>query len=267
MPSPFPGMNPYLEQDDVWHNFHEQFCVACQDLLVPQVRPTYIVKLDDHVYIHELPAGERRLLGRADVSLASAMPSLGKSESSAAIANAPAYGRIQPAIDIERESYIEIRDRKSRELITVIELLSPSNKKSGPDREQYLAKRRQVLASPVHLVEIDLLRGGLQMPLEDLPRCDYCAVVSRVDERPRVGIWPIGLRESLPVVPVPLRAPDPDAALDLRRIVDRIYDAAGYEDYLYSGSPQPPLRPEDAEWSKRFVPGASRSALDNTGMP
>jgi hypothetical protein len=248
-------MNPYFEQDDVWHNFHEQFCVVCQDLLVPQVRPAYIVKLDEHVYIHELPATERRLLGRADVSLASAMPLPGRPAAGAAVANAPAYGRIPPAVDIERESSLEIRDRKSRELITVIELLSPSNKKPGPDREQYLAKRRQVLASPVHLVEIDLLRGGLSMPVEEFPKCDYCVVVSRMDERPRVGIWPIGLRDLLPVIPVPLRAPDADASLDLRRIVDRIYDAAGYDDYLYAGSPQPPLRSEDAEWAEGFVPG------------
>ena len=253
MPSPFPGMNPYLEQDDVWHNFHQQFCAVCQDLLVPQVRPAYIVKLDEHVYIHELPASERRLVGRADVSLASAAPRPGGSAGTA-VANAPAYSRIPAAVDVERESFVEIRDRKTRELITAIELLSPSNKKSGPDREQYLAKRRQIFASSVHLVEIDLLRGGVQMPLDEFPGCDYYALVSRMEERPRVGVWPIGLRDPLPRIPVPLRNPDPDAWLDLREIVDRVYDSAGYEDYLYSGSPQPALRPDQAAWAEAFVP-------------
>ena len=70
MPSPFPGMNPYLEQDYVWHDFHEQFIPLCRQLLVPQVRPGYIVRLDEHIYIHELPSEERRFLGRADLGVA-----------------------------------------------------------------------------------------------------------------------------------------------------------------------------------------------------
>lgn len=110
-----------------------------------------------------------------------------------------------PVVEIERESFVEIRDRRTRELITVIELLSPANKKPGPDREQYLAKRRQVLASPVHFVEIDLLRGGVRMPLEDFIECDYYAMVSRAEERPRAGVWAVSLADRLPEIPVPLR--------------------------------------------------------------
>src|SRR5262249_38575067 len=147
------------------------------------------------------------------------------------------------------------RDRNSRELITVLELLSPSNKKSGPDREQYLAKRRQLISSPVHLVEIDLLRGGPRLPVEDLPDCDYYALVSRVEERPRVGIWPVRLRDRLPVIPIPLRSPDPDARIDLQEVLHHLYDAAGYEDYIYTGAPQPPLHPQDAAWARELLPG------------
>lgn len=253
MPSPFTGMNPFLEQDDVWHNFHQQFCSVCQELLVPQVRPGYIVKLEEHVYIHELPAAERRLLGRAEVSDSTTKVREDK-PSGVAVLNAPAYGRIPAAVEIERESFIEIRDRRTRELITVIELLSPSNKKPGPDREQYLAKRRQLFASPVHFVEIDLLRGGPQMPLEEFPGCDYYALVSRAEDRPRVGVWPIGVRDPLPEIPVPLRTPDGDARIDLRKVLDRVYDAAGYEDYVYGSLPQPPLHTDDASWAEQFVP-------------
>jgi len=252
-------MNPYLEQDDVWHNFHQQFCSVCQELLVPQVRPGYIVKLEEHVYIHELPAAERRLLGRADVSVSMLKPRADK-PAGAAVLSAPAYGRIPAAVDIERESFIEIRDRKTRELITVLELLSPLNKKSGSDREQYLAKRRQLFASPVHFVEVDLLRGGSQMPVEDFSGSDYYALVSRAEDRPRVGIWPIGLRDPLPEIPIPLRTPDGDAHLDLRKVLDRVYDAAGYEDYVYGSLPQPTLRTEDVSWADQFVPKQQRSA-------
>lgn len=253
MPSPFPGMNPYLEQDDTWHDFHERLIPHISDVIVPQVRPSYIVKLDEHVYIHERSAAEREFLGRTDVSVTRGdTPS--PPRPSAPVLEAPVHGRIPAAIDVERLSLVEIRDRRNRELITVLEVLSPSNKRPGPDREQYIAKRRQLFASSVHFVEIDLLRGGPRLPLEDLPDCDYCILVSRAEERPRVGIWPLRLRERLPVIPIPLRAPDADARLDLQEALNHLYDAAGYEDYIYTGAPQPPLHPDDAAWARQFLP-------------
>jgi hypothetical protein len=252
MPSPFPGMNPYLEQDDAWHTFHRHFCALCVEILVPQVLPFYFVKLGAHVYIHEPPAGERRFLGRGDVTLGHTRPA--SSPPASAVQEAPHYGRLPTDIDFEHVSYVEIRDRRSRELVTVVELLSPSNKQPGPDREQYLAKRWQLLRSNVHLVEIDLLRGGPRLPLEDLPDCDYCVMVSQVEQRPKVSLWPIRLRDRLPSIPIPVRAPHPSASLDLQEMLHRLYDVGGYEAYIYSGTPQPPLSPEDAAWAKQFLP-------------
>jgi hypothetical protein len=134
-----------------------------------------------------------------------------------------------------------------------VELLSPSNKYAGPDREQYLAKARQLQRSWVHFVEIDLLRGGPRMPWLDMPQCDYCVVVSRVEEWPRAGIWPIGIRDRLPEIPIPLRRGDPDARLDLQQIMHRIYDAAGYEYRIYSGPLEPALSAADAAWAEQFL--------------
>src|SRR5208337_5364314 len=114
MPSPFPGMNPYFEQAAHWLDFHSEFLSALRRLLAPQVAPKYIVQLEEHIYIHDLP----------------------------------------PEQDVEKVPFLEVRDRQGRELVTAIELLSPSNKRSGEDREQYLAKRRELLRSPAHLVEI-----------------------------------------------------------------------------------------------------------------
>jgi hypothetical protein len=188
LPSPFPGMNPYIEQDDAWHDFHERFLPLAAERIGAQVLPRYIVKIDEHIYIHENPQEPR----------------------------------------IERLCFLEIRDRRSRELITVVELLSPSNKRAGPDRDQYLAKRSQVLASSAHLVEIDLLRGGAPMPAANRPPCDYSAMVSLVEERPDAAFWPIGLRDRLPVIPIPVRAQDPSAWLDIQEILDHIYDTGGY---------------------------------------
>lgn len=255
MPSPFPGMNPYLEQEEVWQDFHQSFIPLARELLAAQVRPAYVVKIEEYLFIHELSAEERSLLGRSDVSLKdSAVAGFQPRTATGAAATAPYYARIPQAVDTERHSYLEIRDRQGRELITVIELLSPSNKRIGADRETYVSKRRQLLASGVHLVEIDLLRGGPRMPMEDLPDCDYYAIVSRVEDRPRVGVWPIRLRDQLPKIPVPLRGDDPDAKLDLQAALHRIYDAAGYQDYIYQGRPQPPLHPTDAAWAQQFFP-------------
>jgi hypothetical protein len=162
-----------------------------------------------------------------------------------------------PPVDVERLSFVEIEDRQSRQLVTAIELLSFSNKYAGPDREQYLAKRGRLLASAAHFVEVDLLRGGPRMPVQDLPECDYYAMVSRVEERFSAGLWPILLPDRLPIIPIPLRPPHSDARLDLQEILHRIYDAAGYEDYVYLGQPQPRLTPDRASWAQQFIPRTS----------
>src|SRR5262249_11882003 len=159
-----------------------------------------------------------------------------------------------PTVDVERSSLLEIRDRRNRQLITVIEVLSPSNKRPGPDREQYVAKREQVLHSSTHFVEIDLLRGYERMPMEPLPECDYCVMVSRVEHRLRAGLWPIRLRERLPAIPIPLRSQDKDLRLDLQEVLHRVYDAAGYENYIYDSTPEPALNPEDEAWARQFLP-------------
>jgi hypothetical protein len=157
------------------------------------------------------------------------------------------------AVDVERHPFLEIRDRENQSLVTVIEVLSPSNKNPGPDRQLYLAKRRQILAAGAHLVELDLLRGGPRLPLAGMPACDYCTIVSRREEQPQAGIWPTALRDALTPLPIPLRHPDPDAILDIKAVLENVYDAAGYEDYLYHREPQPPLNEEDATWARGLV--------------
>jgi hypothetical protein len=255
MPSPFPGMNPYFEQDDVWHDFHERFIPAAAAMIEEQVGPEYIVKIDEQMYIHEPWAEERRLHGRSDVSVAEVRET---SPAESATIAAPAVVEL-PVVDVERHSFLEIRDRRSRRLITVIEVLSPSNKAPGPDREQYLAKRGRTFASSAHLVEIDLLRGHGRMPMTDAPDCDYCILVSRAAERPRAGVWPLQLRDPLPTIPIPLQPGDADVQLDLQRLLQRVYDAAGYAKYIYDESPQPPLSPEDAAWAAEQIAKDERS--------
>jgi hypothetical protein len=216
MPSPFPGMNPYFEQAAHWLDFHSEFLSALRRLLAPQVAPKYIVQLEEHIYIHD----------------------------------------VLPEQDVEKVPFLELRDRQGRELVTAIELLSPSNKRSGEHREQYLAKRRGLFRSPVHLVEIDLLRGWTPMHKEGWPQGDYSVMVSRAEKRPDADFWPIRLRDRLPVIPIPLRPPDAAAQVDLQEALNRAYDGPGYEHFIYRGEPEPSLPANDAAWARQFVPAS-----------
>jgi hypothetical protein len=244
-------MNPYLEQNDTWEDFHHSFLIHAREALTGQVGPNYLVKIEVRLILHELSAEERRFIGRADVGVI-APPTAASSASSPAAFAAPVELQL-PAVEVERHSSIEIRDRRNRRVVTVIELLSPSNKAPGSDRDDYLAKRRQVLAGMTHLVEIDLRRGGKRPTPPELPACEYYVLVSRYEQRPKLLFWPFGLRQRLPVVPIPLLAPDPDAALDLHAVLDRTYDAAGYGKYIYGESPDPPLSAKDEAWARTFA--------------
>jgi Protein of unknown function (DUF4058) len=252
MPSPCPGMNLYLEHADVWQDFHQSFIPLLRQLLSEQVRPKYLVKIEEQIFIHELPDDQRQLIGRGDMTVSRAdVDSIGIA---VVLLEAPAIGRVPLSVDVERHAFLEIRDRANRQLVTVLELLSPSNKRPGPDREQYLAKRQQWLTSSIHLVELDLLRGGPRLPIENSPPCDYCVMVSRYEDRPNVGLWPLGLRDKLPTIPIPLLAQE-RVVLDLQSALHQVYDAAGYEDYIYTHEPIPPLQGVDVEWAQRLIAG------------
>ena len=139
MPSPFPGMNPYFERETIWKDFHDSYLMTIRNHLVPQVKPNYIVKLGENLFIHEPSAEERLLAGHGDVSLSHANGN-GLDPVAGVAVLSPTKIRI-PSVDIEEHVFLEIRDRENLDLVTVIEMLSPSNKKPGADREQYLAKR------------------------------------------------------------------------------------------------------------------------------
>lgn len=259
MPSPFPGMNPYLEQEDVWHDFHQRFPVVASDLLAAQVDPRYIVRIDQHTFIHELSSEERQPFGRPDVFLAPSSAYTSEQTGAGTALEEPIQVWL-PSVDVVRQPFIEIRDRQNRRVVTVIELLSPSNKYAGSDREQYLGKRANLLRSNTHLVEIDLLRGGPRLPHYGKVATEYAVFISRWEKRPQAGVWPIRLRERLPVISIPLQAPDPDVMLDLQVILDRIYDASRYGTSIYEGQPSPALSREDAAWAQQFLPPSQRTA-------
>ena len=247
-------MNPYLEQHAVWQDFHQRMITHISEALTGQVRPQFSVKIEESVFIHEPSSEERRRrLARPDVAVFK-NPRRG----TIAVAEAPttsvaALIASLPDIELEKHSFIEIRDRHSRDLVTMIEVLSPSNKQYGPDREQYLAKRTLFFHSDVNVVEIDLLRSGPRLPLTGVPECDYCLMVSRPAMRPDVQAWAVTLRNPLPTIPIPLRGTSPDATLNLQALLHEVYDAAGYEDYLYDTPPELPLPEAEAAWAGQLL--------------
>jgi len=258
MPSPFPGMNPYLEHPNIWHDFHESFIPALRGELARQVSPRYRVRIDEHVYIRELSAEERKLVGKPDLSV---VPGVGNpSGSSTATIEAPITIEHPIAIEEIRLSYLKVIDGNSKDVVTVIEILSPSNKDPGADRDHYLDKRNRLLRTPTHYVEIDLLRAGPRMPDVKVPPCDYLITVSRWENRPYAGCWPIGLRDPLPPIPIPLRNGDADAIVDLKGVIDSVYDTAHYEPDIYEDSPKPALAADDATWASQVIAKIGRTS-------
>lgn len=252
MPSVFPGMDPYLEGPR-WPGFHLHLTGEIQAFLVPQLRPKYVVDAERRVYVEYDPEDELRSI-QPDIAIADEEPSrrLGRTGTAAIVE--PVVLTVPVPVE-HREAYLSIQLRETREVVTVLEILSPSNKRPGSDgRREYLRKRDEVLESKTHLVELDLLRGGDRLPtVQPLPDGDYFALVCRGNRRPRVEVYAWGLRTPLPTIPIPLVGPDPDASLDLQAVFTAAYDRAGYDYSLdYEASLYPPLRDADRAWAKNL---------------
>jgi hypothetical protein len=127
--------------------------------------------------------------------------------------------------------------------------------KRGDGRQEYLAKRCRILLSPAHLLEIDLLRQGQRVPMQKpLPAALYFIFLSRAERRPITEIWPISLKEPLPVVPIPLLPGDQDGALDMQQVFTTTYDLLGYDLALdYTQPPEIPLTKEDVAWAEALL--------------
>lgn len=173
MPSPFPGMNPFLEQNDTWEDFHLDFITRAREMLAGSVGPNYLVKVEARLYVHELSEDERRFFGKADIGLTT-RSSMEPTSAAPATLAAPML-LFLPSVEVQRQPYLEIRDRRNRRLVTVLEVLSPSNKDPGQDQSAYLSKRAALLASHTHFVEIDLRRGA---SVHSRPCCRHATTTS-----------------------------------------------------------------------------------------
>jgi hypothetical protein len=250
MSSPFPGVDPYLERQGFWSDFHATFITYWREAVADLLPDTYEARIDERVNLVEV---------RPEKKIKRIEPDLAVTKNpSAPAASAPVpatVGTLEPVtiplvIEDERhETYIEILHRPERALVAVLELLSPSNKEE-PGHAAYLAKRNTLLNHNVHLVELDLLLAGNRLPLaEPLPPAHFYALISRSDRRPDCNVYAWSVRQRLPAIPIPLLAPDPDVWLDLAALFATVYQRGRYRRSIdYSGAPPTALDQADRDW-------------------
>ena len=248
-------MDPYLEHPQSWPNFHHRLITAIAIDLAPQLRPKYRVVVEEAIY--QTQEQDSLLVGIPDVAVQKSARSAA-SVSSSAEAGVPIAQPLVvelPMPEVIRQGYLEIREVATSEVVTVIEVLSPTNKRPGEGRKTYEAKRQTLLASAPNLVEIDLLRQW--EPLLKLPtdiRSHYRILVSACDSRPRASLYAFNLADVIPAFPLPLATGDVEPIVNLQKLVGDIYDQSGYDMVInYQDNPIPALSNEDNAWLTEWL--------------
>lgn len=253
MPSPFPGMDPYIEGQR-WDDFHSDLVPVMRELLIPQVRPRYTVSVERYVFLvyEDEERSVEHYAPDASVVHSGDLPESGGAGSVAILE--PHVLTLPMPSDI-RQKFLVIRSRERHEVAALIELLSPWNKRAGDGQTEYLQKRANYLRTETHIIEIDLLRGGTRLPMiEPLPSGDFFAFIGRWQRRPKVDVFAWTLRDCLPKIPIPLKEGDDDVWLDLQEALNRTYDRGGYDYALdYGQEPSPPLTPDARTWARSLV--------------
>lgn len=261
MPSPIPGMDPFLEDPAVFPDLHDNLIAEMRNAINAQLPPPYYARSASRVWVEP---SQRRVGPDVNV-LRPERPGAG-SASPAPVATASARLPVVVRIPLEehRQTYLDIYAKPGEErLVTTIEILSLTNKISGGEgRPQYLQKQREVLGSKVNLVEIDLLRGGqhttavrLEDALAKAGPFDYHICVRAFEEPTDFVIYPISLGERLPVLGIPLLPGDGAVPVDLQLLLDRCYDSGLYQRSIsYTHRvPAPPLRTEQTAWIEQLL--------------
>ncbi|MEZ4712882.1 MAG: DUF4058 family protein [Caldilineaceae bacterium] len=261
MPSPFPGMDPYIEGQE-WMSFHAEFCVEIARQLRPLLRPRYLA-LTVRRFVTDTPE-DLAITSKSD----SVYPDVGVVERSpvplpqhegftAVLEPTLQAATLMP--EMVPQYAVEIRDVEERRLVTLIEVLSPANKR-GEGYQEYVEKRTRILLSTTHLLEIDLLRNGSRVPMRDeLPESPYFVFLSRWQRRPITDIWEVGIDQTLPTVPIPLLPADKDVALDLQLAFTTVYDSIGYDLLLdYTRPADVPLKGKAAKWAAERLASTSK---------
>jgi Protein of unknown function (DUF4058) len=258
MPSPFPGMDPYLESPEIFPDFHDSFITYLREALQAGLPAPYFAALGRRVWI-EL---SRRSIDPDVEVRRGPSPSPARSEAAQAVA-------VADRSDEFREPFIEIytRSEGGKRLVASIEVLSLANKTAGEHgRDLYRKKQKELLESCVHLIEIDFLRGGehttavpLELARDVCGAFDHHVSVRPFDELDAFPLYPIRLEDRLPPIGIPLLPGDPAVTLDLQAIFDRCHDAGPYAREVRYGEDRiiPPLDPAQAAWAATLLPAGA----------
>ena len=262
MAGPFPGMDPYIEAQANWPDFHNSLIAEIRNSLGVRLPDDYVARVDERIEIADFegPTGPSY---RPDVLIA--REGWGGPSSQGSEGGGTAVATIEPITvavldhhpDEIRVTWVEVRRLPDMELVTAIEVRSPVNK-TGSSQLAYLAKRHALHTRKVNTVEIDLLLGGYRLPTwPKLSTGHYFAVVARGPALPNAEVYGWTVRHRLPTIPIPLRGPDPDVPIDLQELVNRVYDLGRYRRTLHHNQALPevtPIHPEDRAW----VEGAAK---------
>lgn len=261
MRSPFPGMDPYLERH--WGDLHSELVSLARTALNGALPPDLLARVEERVVVDRVDMDRLRVI-YPDVHVyedPTAQPTAGRGATAGQALAEPIV--LEYDIEEHTETFITIIDAEGGELVTVIEVLSPSNKLSGDGRDQYRRKRDELEQARVNLVEIDLIRRGswreLLAPLVPPERIEstYRVITRRHHPRRRAELYPISLRHRLPIIAVPLRPADADVPLDLQSLLDQAYKNGRYDRTRYDLPLDPPLAGEDAKWAAELLKSRS----------
>jgi hypothetical protein len=257
MKSPFPGMDPYVEPH--WEDVHTSLIGDTRRALNRSLPQGLVARVEERVAVEADDQRSRRIA--PDVRVFS--PSTADPNEGAGGVVIEAPFKLVVDLDPILERFIRIIDQDGT-LITVIEFLSPSNKQK-PGLDGYLEKRDELLASGVHVVEIDLVRAGDWRAVMRPERCPadalstYRATVRVTGAKPGGYLFPIHLREAMPAVPIPLRPGEQAVRLPLQALFEGVYEDGRYDQTLDYASPlDPPLHPEDADWADQLLRTAGK---------
>ena len=251
----FPGMNPYLENPELWSEVHFGLISVLARSLNAVITPKYRAAVEKRVYADSLLVGipdvsvfQRSSDTQSDPKTAAAEP-----QRTTATLSEPLVVTV-PIAEETQERFLEIREVVTGAIVTVVEVLSPKNKRAGEGRVKYDAKRQTVLNSTAHLVEIDLLRTGETKPMAGGVTSDYRILVSRANRRPAAELYPFNLREPLPRFLLPLHPSDREPVVDLQNLLEQVYQEAALELAIdYSTQPIPPLSELDFQWIQSLL--------------
>lgn len=263
-PSPFPGMDPYVESCHWWKGLHTQLIGKLStDLLPPLLAPAYYVDAERSLQV----LAEQDAFPDIEIVQATPAPAVRPAGSGLLVAEASVVITEPPGLeDEEEESAIFVREARTERLVTVVEILSYSNKTAGDEkRARYMLKRQALLRGGLHLVEIDLLRWG-QRVLPGLPAQPYHILVSRGDGRPYTHVWSFGMDQPIPTAPLPLIAPDEYVPIPLQTAFGAVYQARYFHARLdYTQDPSGPLRQEERVYIHSRLVAEGLRKMDGMG--